>query len=902
MSHSHDDPRDERFFAPDPKTNVRDELGFHMESLTSDLIARGLSPQQARAEAMRKFGDMDRVRAECERLEVSSVRRRSRAQWLHDLLTDVRYGARGLLRQPLFTIAAALTLGLGIGANTAIYSAVDALLLRPLPVPRPDELLVIAAKTRDSDLATSTSYLNYQAVRERRDVFQDVIAFNGAKFSMRVGNGDAEPMFAGFVSSNYFEALGITPTVGRAFTEAEGERRLPLLVLSDPFWERKFQRDPRVIGSTVSLNGAPYTVTGVLPRGFTGTLPLIDLDAYIPATAYSTFEPSVAGLLESRTTYFFRLLGRVKPGASPANVDAALRQLASQLALDFPDENRGLQFITAPELRSRPDISVSNRTPWIAGVFVALVGLLLLVACANVANLLLVRATRRHADIAVRRALGASGSRIARQLVTESVLLALLGLAVGALVGRAAVAWVNGLRFAIDAPVSFGLQMNWRVFGLASLAAGLAGIIAGLAPALFGSRFNLASSLSEAGRAGAAGVSRARKRVRQTLVVAQVAGCVVLLVFAGLFTRSVREALSSDLGFRTDRVILMDVDVALQRYDSVRGNAFFAQLRERARALPGVREAVIAASVPFGGNLASANVTLEVPSTALPEGTIETWLNTVSDGYFAALGYRLVRGREFTPRDDSTTAPVVMVNEAFAARVWPNEDVIGKRLRSSANRPLAEVVGVIGNSKFLFVTEAPRPFVYEPLAQRYRGAGVIHLVTDAPAQAIAGPLRQIVRELDPGLLVSPIRTIESHLRDGNAFFFLRLAANLAATFGIIGLLQALVGVYGVLAFAVGLRTRELGLRMALGASRGKVLRSVLSEGGVLVGTGLVIGIALSAAGTQVVRAALVGVGPIDLVAYGGACLVLAMCAIVACYIPARRAARIEPLSALRYDG
>ena len=901
MHRAPDGSRDPEFIRPDPKTNVNDELGFHIERLTSDLIARGLTPAQARAEAMRKFGDVDRVRAECERLEVSRVRQRARARWLHDLVTDVRYGARSLLRQPVFSIAAVLTLGLGIGANTAIYSVLDALLLRPLPVPRSDELLVVAAKTGSFDLPTATTYPNFRAVRERRDVFQDVVAYQGVKLSMRVGNGDAVPLFAGVVSPNYFDALGISPTVGRTFNEAEGERRLPLIVLSDRFWERKFQRDPRVIGSVASLNGMPYTVTGVLPRGFTGTIPMIDLDAYVPATSYATFEPSVTGLLENRSALFFRLLGRVKSGVSQANVDAALRQLATQLTSDFPDANRGLQFITAPEVRSRPDMSVASRVPLIVGVFVALVGLLLLVACANVANLLLVRATRRHTDIAVRRALGASGSRIARQLVTESVVLALFGLVVGALIGRAAVAWVNGLQFAVDAPVSFGLQMNWRVFGLASLAAGLAGVIAGLAPALFGARFNLASSLSEAGRAGA-GSSRVRRRVRQTLVVAQVAGCVVLLVFAGLFTRSVRAALASDLGFRTDHVILMDVDVTLQRYDSVRGSAFFAQLRERARAIPGVRDAVLAVAVPFGGNVGTGTMSLEVPSAALPEGTMETLLNTVSDGYFAALGYRLVRGREFTPRDDSTAAPVVIVNEAFAARVWPTEDAIGKRLRTTAGGPLATVIGVVGNSKILFVTEEPRPFIYEPLAQRYRGLAVIHLVTDAPAEAIAGPLRQIVRELDPGLLVSPIRTIESHLRNGNAFFFHRLAAKLVATLGIIGLLQALVGLYGVLAVAVGMRTRELGLRMALGASRGKVLRSVFGEGGVLVGVGLVVGMLLAAAGTQVIRAALVGVGPIDLIAYGGACLVLAMCAAVACYIPARKAAKIEPLSALRYDG
>jgi len=458
---------------------------------------------------------------------------------------------------------------------------------------------------------------------------------------------------------------------------------------------------------------------------------------------------------------------------------------------------------------------------------------------------------------------------------------------------------VNGLRFALDAPVAFGLQMNWRVFGLAALAAGLAGIIAGLAPAVFGARLGLIGSLSESGRGGSS--SHVRRRVRQFLVVAQVAGSVVLLVFAGLFTRSVREALSSDLGFRTNGLALMDVDVALQRYDSTRGKAFFAQLRERAAALPGVRRAVMATSVPFGGNMSSSAIVLEHPTAALPDGSMDAWRNVVSDGYFSAFGIALRRGREFTAQDDSASPPVIVVNEAFAKRVWPNEEAIGKRLRTERNRPLAEVVGVVGNNKFLFVNEAPWSLVYEPLAQHYQSARVLQVETDAP-QAIAGPLRQIVRELDAGMLVSPMRTIESHLRNGNAFFFTRLAATLAGALGIIGLVQALVGLYGVLAFAVSVRTRELGMRMALGASRGNVLRSVLAEGGVLVVVGIAVGIAFAFAGTRAVRALLIGVGPTDLVTYAGASLLLGLCALFACYIPARRAARLEPVVALRVDG
>jgi predicted permease len=389
--------------------------------------------------------------------------------------------------------------------------------------------------------------------------------------------------------------------------------------------------------------------------------------------------------------------------------------------------------------------------------------------------------------------------------------------------------------------------------------------------------------------------------VRQVLVVAQVAGCVVLLVFAALFARSVRKALATDLGFRTDGLLLMDLDVTLQRYDSTRGRLFYDQLRERAARLPGVTNAVYALTVPFAGNLTSTQLALEVPSAGLPDGKMEAPRNVVSEGYFAALGFKLLRGREFTAQDKAGAPPVVVVNEAFAQRVWPNEVAIGKRVRTREGGPLAEVVGVVSNSKFIFVAETPRPFIYEPFAQAYEPLVTLHVVTGSSSQATAGPLRQIVRDLDPGLLVSPIRSIETHLRDGVAFFFIRLAATLAAALGVVGLLQALVGLYGVLAYAVGLRTRELGLRMALGASRARVLGSVFREGGVLVGAGLLIGILLSVAGAQLVRALLIGVGPTDIVAYLGASLLLIACACVACYIPARRAARLEPVSALRYE-
>lgn len=895
-----DHPRGWGFFKANPKADVNEELGFHIERLTNDLITRGLSPERARAEALRKFGDVDRVRAECERLETARESRRSRAQWVHDFVTDVRYGVRSLVRQPLFTIAAAITLGLGIGANAAIFSAVDALFLRPLPVRNADELYVIAARTRDFEFATNTTYPNFEAIRARRDVFSDVVAFQGMKFSIRIGNADPEPLFAGTVSSNYFDALGVRAVAGRMFTEQEGEQRLPLIVVSERFWERKFQRDPSAIGSAVIVSGIPYTLVGVVPRSFTGTLQFIELDAYVPVTTWATHEPAYAGLLESQSSRYFRLMARVHKGTPDAAVQSVLAQLAAERERLYPKDNAGLQFVAAPELRSRPDIGLASRTPAVMAVFVALVGLLLLVACANVANLLLVRATRRQSDIALRRALGASGGRIMRQLVTESVLLAVFGLLLGAVVGRAGSSRVNSLRFSLDAPVSFGLQMNWRVFGLAALAAGLAGVIAGLAPAVFGARLGVIGSLSDSGRGGSS--SHVRRRVRQLLVVAQVAGSVVLLVFAGLFTRSVRQALSSDLGFRTSGLVLMDVDVGLQRYDSTRGKAFFAQLQQRAAALPGVRRAVMATSVPFGGNIRSAVITLEHPTAALPDGSLDAWRNVVSDGYFSTLGIRLLRGREFTSRDDSAASPVLVVNEAFARRTWPNEDAIGKRLRTQRDRPFAEVVGVVSNNKYLFVNEDPMMFVYEPLAQRYDGARVLHVATDAPAQTIAGPLRQIVRELDAGMLVSPIRTIESHLRNGNAFFFSRLAATLAAALGIVGLIQALVGLYGVLAFAVSMRTRELGMRMALGASRGTVLRSVLAEGGVLVAVGIAIGVLTAFVGTRAVRTVLVGVGPADLVAYAGAILLLGFCAVFACYIPARRAARLEPVSALRYDG
>jgi predicted permease len=890
-----------RFLGPDIAADVDDEIRFHVERRIADLVALGMGPDEARREALSRFGDMARVREECRRIEASRVRRMSRLHFLGDLRHDVRFAARTLLRQPLFSVAAVLTLALGIGVNTAIFSAVNAYLFKPLPVRDPDQLVVIASMSGDEGLAGNVQYLNFEDVQRQTNVFSAVAGWENTTVSVRQeAAGTGERSFLTLTSGSYFPVLGLNAQAGRLYGEREAKERAQVVVLSDQYWERHFNRSPSAVGRVVHVNGLPFTVIGVVPRGFTGTQQIVASELYTPITVYPVLEPGTQAMFERRDRGSVRVIARLQPGSSVEQARSALIPLASELSTRYPEANKDLRFVVELERRSRPDIAISRMMPWIATVFLGLVGLALLVACANVTNLLLARAAARATEIAVRRTLGATGERLVRQLLTESLMLSIGALGVGLLLARWSVTWLNSIRLAVDAPIHFGVELDWRVFSYATAIALTAGVLSGLVPAVRGTRVALSETLKEGGRGGSAG--RGRSRMRNGLVIAQVAVSLVLLICAGLFARSVGAAARLDVGFRTDSLLMTSVDVGILRYSTPRGVQFQKELLEGVRAIPGVEHAALARSVPLAGNTYGIDVFIDERPPGVKDGHAEVAWNIVTPDYFTTMRYRLVHGREFLEQDRDSSPPVAVVNEALANRLWPGGPVLGRHLRLRKDGPIAEVVGVVGNGQWTFLNEKPIPMVYVPLTQHYSSFATLHVASSLPAASLVASVRKIISDFDPELVPYDVRTMQEHLRDGLALFFVLIAATLAMAIGILGLVQTVVGLYGVIAYSVSQRTHEFGIRMALGARAGDVTRVVVRQGALLVGVGLVIGVGIAMGVTRLMTSLLIGVNPNDLVSFGAACGVLALLALLSCYLPARRAAHMEPVKALRTEG
>ena len=887
-----------RFLRPDPDADVEDEITFHVEMRAKEIAATGMPIEDARVEAQRRFGDMARVQAECRQMERRRARQAGRLGSFRDLRADLVFVLRTLVRQPVFTLAAVLTLGLSVGLNTAIFSAVNAFLLKPLPVANADRLYMIAGAERGTDLVGNVSYPNLRDVQSLSTVFENTVAFEGWEVALRSQN-EAMRGFALATSGNYFTALGVRPALGRVFSEDDARRREPTVVLTDGFWDREFDRDPAVIGRTLTINESPFTIIGVMPREFNGTFPLIAPDLFIAAEAVTIFDPRQTEYLESRSRGSFRMLTYLREGTTLTQARQALDQLNADLATRFPETNRNTRLVTEREIRARPDPTIASKMVWISGVFLGLVGLTLLVACANVTNLLLARATTRQGEIALRSALGASPGRVIRLLLTESIVLGIASLAVASLLAHVAVRWLNGVPLAIELPVHFGLVVDWRVFGYAATLAVVAGVIAGLAPAVMGSRTAVNQVLKEGGRGGSAG--KGRVRMRSSLVVAQVAVSFVLLVCAWLFTASARNATRIDLGFRTGNQLLAQTELSLHGYTPARAAAAQSLMLERLRAMPGAEAAALGNHVPFTGNFMTRNITIDERPAAAPEGSMNVGHAEVTPDFMKVLGIRLVSGRDFTVRDDSTSPAVAIVNRSAAEALWPGRDPIGRQFRNSQDGPPVEVVGLIENVKYLFVNEEPRPFIYFPLAQESATMTFAVVLTRSDPSAMTPALRAAIADVNPNILIYGVRTMRAHLDQGIAFFFVRIAATLATAIGILGLLQTIVGLYGVLSYAVVQKSKDIGIRMALGAGRGEVVGGVLRQGSVLVGLGLLIGGGLAVSLTQVMRGIFFGVSRGDVMPYLGSMAVVVVLAFFSAWLPATRAARVAPASALRSD-
>jgi predicted permease len=819
---------------------------------------------------------------------------------METLWQDVRQGARTLLKSPAFTLTVTLTLALGIGANAAVFSIVNTLLLRPLPVSDPDNLYVLSTVHQENEDPHPVSWKDFVDYRDGSSVFAGITAYS-VGFAGLAADNRADRIAVAYVTGNYFDMLGVAPAYGRLIQPTEGHAygADPVIVLGHSYWKERFNGDPSIVGRTVQVNARPFTVIGIVPESFVGTYALVEFEAYMPRNMVPT-AAEFRETNERRDNHEMRVLARLAPGVSIEQAQAGLDVISRQLEQQYPDTNRTVRTRLIREQRARPEPNSADQNPYVAGIFLLLVGLVLLVACVNVVNLLMVRATVRHRELAVRSALGAGRRRLVRQLLTESLLLSLSGGVIGAAIGR----WLSGMvariPFPADIPIRFDLAFDWRVFAyIAAIAVG-SGLLVGLLPALRASRADLNEVLREGGRGLAEGSTR--HRLRSMLVVAQVAVSLVLLVAAGLLVRSVQAAQSVDLGFDYSQILNLSMDVSQQGLDEARGRGFYREVEDRVRALPGVQSVSYAYSVPFGYYSSAEYVDIEGHPVPKDERRAAISYNVVGSDYFETMRITLLRGRGFTPRDDERAPRVAVVNKLMADRMWPGEEAVGRRFRlQGADSGWIEVVGIIEDGKYNYIFQDPTMYFFLPLEQNYRAMRAMHIRTTGAPEALAPALQREIRALNPQLPVYDVRSMRRMLDGGNGFFLLHMGALFGGSLGLLGLALALIGIYGVVSFSSAQRTQEIGVRMALGAQRRDILRLVVGGGLVLVGAGIVLGLAAAFGVARLMGNLLFGISSTDPLTFVSVPLVLATMALIASYVPALRATRLDPMRALRSE-
>jgi predicted permease len=810
------------------------------------------------------------------------------------LVADLRFARRLLVKSPLFTAVVVVTLALGIGLNTAVFSAVDALLLRPLPgVRTPRDLVQVYRATQGGRQYISISIPLFNDLRERsRDVFSDVAAWDLEYLNLSASD-HPQRVLGSMVSANYFSVLGVSAALGRVFTPDEdvGRGAHPVAVLSHAAWRTLFGGDPDIVGRFVVLNGRRYTIVGVTPPAFKGTMPVLTPTLWVPLMQLAQVRPGFERALEERDVSFMSVIARLKPGVSVALANGRMKALMAQLRAEFPDlyDNAGFTLVPQPEAGIHPEFR--DAQVGLSAVVMAVVGIVLLIACANVANLFLARARSRDREMAIRLSLGAGRAALARQLLTESLVFA----AAAGLAGLAVASWAIGLanRIALPVDVDFlpDLRLSPSVLAFTLGVTVATGLVFGLVPAFQATHPALVSALK-----GEAAFGTSRSRMSRGLLVAQTALSIVLLVCAGLFLRNLKAAMSIEKGFVSDNLFVAELDPGLQGYSRVRSETFYRTLMERLRAFPIVRAAGLGEYVPLG--LSGSHTNVSIPGyTPRPHEDLSVPYSRVSPGYFEALGIPIIRGRSFTAQDDSTAPSALVVNQRFAERFWPGQDAVGRIVR--VGNYDHTVIGVVPTGKYERLGEEPMPFIYMAQAQHWTAAMAVFVRTRGDPTAIAAPLRSEIAALDPNLPLANARTMNSHL--GIALLPARLIGGVLGFFGLLALGLASVGVYGVVAYSVAQRTREIGIRMALGAAASDALRLVMRQGlaPVLIGTAL--GMAGALAASRLIRGVLYTGDALDPVTFVAVPVVLVGVAMLATWIPARRAAAIDPMRALRLE-
>jgi macrolide transport system ATP-binding/permease protein len=816
------------------------------------------------------------------------------------LMQDLRYGARMLTKQPGFTLAAVLTLSLGIGANSAIFNGVSAFVIRPLAgAAEPERLVVPFEVDIRGNRSDSHSYPDYLDYRARNRTLDGLLTFRLTQAVLGAGEQN-DVIYGELVSGNYFDVLGVKAALGRTFAPEEDKtpNTHPVVVISHTLWLNRFASDPAVVGKGVLLNGHQFTVIGVAPPEFQGTKWGLGMDFWAPMMMQECIAPGGNHLAE-RGRAWLQMLGRLKPGVTMGQAADDLTAVAAQLDREFPNERgRDNRVVLLPESEGRFD-EAAGTIKLGSALALGVVGVVLLIVCANLANLLLARGLARRREIAVRLALGAGRWRVVRQLLTESVLLALAGGALGLLLAF----WMSDLllllapvlpyRMALNVPVDLSVILFTLLVSL------LTGVVFGLAPALQTTKTDLVSAL-KGEEVAVAGGGR-RLTLRNLLVVAQVVLSLVVMVAAGLFVRSFRSAQAIDPGLRADGVVAMTVTPGLLGYDEARGQEFYRRVVERVGALPGVESASLAHTLPLGDSSSSTGPVVAEGRPLPPPGEgMSVMYNTVGPGHFTTLQIPLLGGRDFNEADRRDGRRVIIINETAARRLWPGENPVGKRVSIGRNNPtLREVVGVARDGKYRSLGESPRAFAWFPLSQGYETEMTLLVRAPGEPQAVVGSVREAVRAIDPQLPLAAVKTLRQHLTQ--ALWGPQMGALLASAFGALALLLAGVGLYSVIAYSVGRRTREIGIRLALGAERGAMVRMVAAQGLKLALAGVVAGLPLAFALARVLSSLLYGVSASDPLTFACVALMLALVALLACYVPARRAARVDPMVALRYE-
>ncbi len=821
------------------------------------------------------------------------------------MMKDVRFAFRWLRRSPGFTAAALTCLAIGIGFNTALFSLVDSVLFRPLPVKSLDRLADVFMSAHDGDRYATFSYPDFHDICSRNAVFEDMLGFSPMITALNLT--DRTRLLMGeIVTGNYFQMLGVRAAMGRTLLpEDDRSGAEPAVMVSDQYWRRDLGGDPQVVGRTVRLRGLRYTIVGVAPRGFTGMTPVLSAELWLPVVRLN--EVDTAGVSESlpspgtsmldrRGDRWMFVKGRLKPGVTIAQAGANLASLMHELAAAFPQTNkdRHTSLLPTADVRIHPEAS-GVMIPAAAGLMTA-VGLVLLIACANVASMLLARAAARRREIGIRLALGASRARLIRQFLTETGLLAFAGAAAGVMLAWWLIRIISTMEFPIPIPISLDLRIDARVLAFTSVLSIVAALAAGLAPALRGSRPDIVEDLRSADQIR---LGTQRWSLSDLLVSGQIAVTLVLLVAAGLLLRSLVAAQGADVGFRARGLAIISADPAMLRYDENRSRQFWDQALARVRALPEVESAALARRLPF--ELGFSNARFFIPGYNMDRQEGEVIPHTrVSPDYFRVLGTPILEGRTFTEADTPKSPPVAIINETMARKYWPGQSPIGRRMYiRTPDGPSFEIVGVSADCKVFSVREGAQPYVIFSHAQGPSTYQVLFARTRGDAGRVLAGVRRELLALEPNLPIVQSRTMEAQV--SATLIPDRSAALLVGAAALIGIVLAAVGLYGVISFSVARRTREIGIRMALGAGRAAVLGQVMRRGLLVAAGGLVVGMALALVLTRILRSVLYGVGPADLASWGAAVVILTAVSALATLIPAFRAANVNPSHAMRVE-